>query len=165
MFIFKKCGKNKSKSIKLNKTNQVNINQARQILRELLPKLDAIEESYEHDDTIFITDKHFDFLSVTNPYHDLDKSNTEIFATDQDIIENDTFHEDILNELENSIEAALIINNRCIKVTEKHLKSLQCPFTWDLRLDTWSNNIVNQVENKYGKYNTNISSSSFSLKR
>lgn len=156
--IFKNCSKNKSsKSDKVDKTKRAN--NPNKVIREFLSKLDEIHGSDQFDDNVFITDRHFDCLSVLDP----NISNNEFEESECNIVENGVVK--AADGLEENIEA-IAISNRCTIVTEQHLKSLQCPFTWILEpADLWRKNIVNRMENKYGKYNMNISSTRFSFER
>ncbi|XP_050544978.1 uncharacterized protein LOC126907616 isoform X2 [Daktulosphaira vitifoliae] len=45
----------------------------------------------------------------------------------------------------------------------KKLNDLQCPFTWNLKSN--KKHIIEHIENKYGKYNLDISSSKFTFER
>lgn len=157
--IFKKCSKNKSKSVKSNDTNPVN--NSKKLIQELQPKLEVLNDFNSRDDTIYVSDRHFDYLSVVDPYHEVRESISVISEVDQDVIENDVGN----MEKKNGLEDTLIINNRCTKVTEKQLKSLQCPFTWNFESNVWNKNMMSRIENKYGKYNMDISVTKFSLEK
>lgn len=164
--IFKNCRKNKNKSIESDDTKQI-VPSSKQIVQELLLEFDTVNDLSECNNDLFSTEQHFDYLSLIDPYHEIKESipKKAILLTDQqDVTENNTVFEMV--NLEDNIEVAtMMINNRCIKVTEKHLESLQCPFTWNLEPDVWKTNIVDHVENKYGKYNMNISSITFSFEK
>lgn len=161
--LFKNCGKTKSKSTKFNEMKQTN-NNPNKILKELLPKLDVFDDldCESNENVTFVTDTHFACLSVIDTYHRIKETIPEVTKDDQDSIINQ------VNDLENGIETAMGINNtgRCTKVMEKHLKTLQCPFNWDLEPETSKTNILNRIEHKYGIYNTNITSrAKFSFER
>lgn len=151
--IFKKCRKNKSKPEKSNDSSQVE--DPKKILRELLPKLDVLNDLSTCGDNVYLLDKHFEYLSVIDPYHEDRESISEI--TDQDIHKT--------NSSNDSLEDNLIINNRCTKVTEKQLNSLQCPFTWNFEANVWNKNVTNRIEIKHGKQNIDISAKKFSLEK
>lgn len=163
--IFKNCRKNKDKSVKSDETKPVS--NSKQIIQELLLEFDALINDLSNND-MFSTEQHFDYLSVIDPYNRVKESipKTAILTEHQDIvIENNTVFE-MVNLDDNIDAAAMIINNRCNKVTEKHLQLLQCPFTWNLESDVWKTNIIDHIENKYGKYNVNIKSPiTFSLEK
>uniref|UniRef100_A0A2S2RB26 Uncharacterized protein n=1 Tax=Sipha flava TaxID=143950 RepID=A0A2S2RB26_9HEMI len=161
--IFKNCSRNKSKSVK--STDIINVNNSKQIIQELLREFDAIDDLSECDNTIFSTELHFNYLSVVEPFYNEEESIPKMEMNGhQNVFENNTVFE--MADLENDIDAAtMIINRRCNKVTEKHLKLLQCPFTWNLESGVWKTNIIDHIKNKYGKYNMNISSITFSLEK
>lgn len=161
--IFKNCSKSKSKAINVEKTKQVKNPQ--KIIQEFLLKLDAFHGLDGFDDKVFITDKHFACLSIFDSSKQFKESSstTNLIETVHGVIVKK------VDDLEESIENTLI-NNRCtvsttIVVIEEQLKSLECPFTWNLEPDTWNKNIINRIENKYGKYNINISSIKFSFEK
>lgn len=160
--IFKNCSKNKStKSNGEDKTKLVN--NSKQIIRELLNKLDAVHELDQFDDNVFITDKYFDCLSILDPNSEVNNETGKLNKTEHGIIKNDVIK--TADDFEENIES-ILINNRCYAVTEKHLKSLQCPFTWISEPNGfWNENIVNRMENKYGKFYTKTSSITFSFER
>lgn len=163
--IFKKCCN--SKSVKPDEA--IPVRNPKKIIKELLSELDVVNDLDEHDDRIFITDKHFASLSVIDSHNNIKESVIEIFESDQETIENFNSSDNIknkMNKVEDVLDATVIINNRCTKITEIHLKSLQCPFTWDLEPNVWGKNIVNRIENKYGKFNMKMDSSlDFSFER
>lgn len=160
--IFKNCSRNKNKSIKSADT--IKTNNSKQIIQELLQEFDAIDDLNDCDNVIFSTEQHFDYLSVVEPYHDEKESIPKITMNGhQDVIENNIVFE--MADLDNDLDAAAIINSRCNKITEKHLELLQCPLTWNLESDVWKTNIIDHIENKYGKYNMNISSITFSFEK
>lgn len=154
--IFKKCRKSKSKPEKSNDSSRVE--DPRKILREILPKLDVLNDLNTCGDNVYLLDKHFEYLSVVDTYHESIESITEI--TGQDVDKTNSS-----NDIDLDIEDTLIINNRCTKVTEKQLNSLQCPFTWNFEANVWNKNVTNRVENKYGKFNMDISAKKFSLEK
>lgn len=158
--LFKNCRKNKSaKSEKKNGTDD-----PKKIVGELLSELDVFDDPAHCGDKIFVTDTHFTCLSVVDPYNEIEMAIRKIIEADQQNgIENDTTRE--TDDLEDGIETAMMINNRCAKVTEKLLKSLQCPFTWNLEPCAWKQNVVQRIKNKYGKHNTNMSSVKFSFEK
>lgn len=151
--IFKKCRKSKSKPEKSNGLNQTA--DPKKILRELLPKLDVLYDLNTCSDYVYLLDKHFEYLSVVDPYREVGESVSEI--SDQAI--------DKMNSSNDSLEDTLIINNRCTKVTEKQLNSLQCPFTWNFKSNVWNKNVVNCIKNKYGPFKMDISVKKFSLEK
>jgi len=164
--LFKNCSKNKkSKTIKSD-DNYIQVNNSKSIIKELLPKLDVFDDLDTSNDNVFVLDKHFTYLSIVDPYNEFKESTLEKTEVDKFVvIENDSEVINEIDDLEASIKDAMAINNRFGKVTEKHLKSLQCPFTWDLEPEVWKKNIANRIEKKYGKYNTNISSVRFSFEK
>lgn len=151
------CNKNKNKSRKPDETRE-GTNDLNKIIGELLPKLDVFDDPARGEDEIFVTDTHFACLSIVDPYDDTEEALQEIVEADQNPIEKDTTTWEI-DDLDDTVGTTLMINNRCTKVTEKHLKSLQCPFTWDLGPRVWKQNFVHRVVNKYGKHNTTTTSS------
>ncbi|XP_026823304.1 uncharacterized protein LOC113561210 [Rhopalosiphum maidis] len=163
---FKNCSKNKkSKTIKSD-DNYLQVNNSKSIINELLPKLDVFDDLDTSNDNVFFMDKHFAYLSIVDPYNEFKESTPEKTEADKSVvIENESEEINEVDDLEASIKDAMVINNRFGKVTQKHLKSLQCPFTWDLEPEVWKKNIANRIEKKYGKYNTNISSVRFSFEK
>jgi len=164
--LFKSCSRNKkSKTIKSDE-NYMKVNNSKEIIKELLPKLDIFNDLEACNDNVFVTDKHFAYLSILDPYNEFKDLTPEITAmADQMVIENDNAVTNEIGNLEARIEDSVVINNRFSRVTEKHLKTLQCPFTWDFEPEVWKKNIVNRIEKKYGKYNMNISSVRFSFEK
>lgn len=163
--LFKSCSRNKkSKTIKSDE-NYMKVNNSKAIIKDLLPKLDVFNDLEACNDNVFVTDKHFAYLSIFDPYNEFKELTPEITATEQVVIENDNTVINEIGNLEVSTEDSMVINNRFSRVTEKHLKTLQCPFTWDFESAVWKKNIVNRIEKKYGKYNTNISSVRFSFEK
>lgn len=159
--LFKNCGKTKSKSVKFNEVKRTN-NNPNKILKELLPKLDVFDDldCESNENVTFVTDTHFACLSIIDTYNRVKETIPEVAKDDQDS------KISRVNDLENGIEAIMVINNRCAFVTEKHLKTLQCPFNWDLEPELLKINILNRIEHKYGIYNTNIiSRAKFSFER
>lgn len=165
--LFKSCGKKKRKSEKsADKAKQIPyVNNSKTIIQEVLPEIDVVFNDLGEcaHNKVFVTEKHFAYMSVIdNKKEDGDnKSIFEIIEVEPHAIDD----KDEVNSLGDDIDAAMVINNRCTKVTEKHLKSLQCPFTWDLTPDEWEKDIVNRIENKYGKYNTSFHSITFSFEK
>lgn len=164
--LFKNCSKNKkSKTIKSDE-NYIQVNNSKSIIQELLPKLDIFNDLDTSNDNIFVMDKHFAYLSISDPYNEFKECTPEKTEAEKSVvIENDIEVIKEIDDLEANIEDAMVINNRFSKVTEKHLKSLQCPFTWDFEPEVWKKNVANRIEKKYGKYNTNISSVRFSFEK
>lgn len=159
--LFKNCGKTKRKSAKFDEMKRTK-NNPNKILKDLLPKLDVLDDldCESGENVTFVTDMHFACLSVIDTYYRVNETILKITKDDQ----YDTINQ--LNDLENDIQTVMTINNRCAKVTEKHLKTLQCPFTWDLESNMLKTNILNRIEYKYGIYNTDITSrAKFSLER
>lgn len=159
---FKNCCKTKNKSTKTDKIKRMN-NKPRKILKDLLPRLDVFDylDCNRDENVTFVTDTHFACLSVIDTCQRVKETISEVTKDDQDGLINQ------INDLENNMETAIVNNNRCAKVTEEHLKTLQCPFTWDLEPDVSKTNIVDRIKRKYGIYNTNISPSrdKFSFER
>lgn len=164
--LFKNCSKNKkSKTIK-SEENYLQVNDSKSIIEELLPKLDIFNDLDTSNDNIFVTEKHFAYLSISDPYNEFKERTPEKTEDEKSVvIENNIEVINEIDDLEANIEDAMIINNRFSKVTEKHLKSLQCPFTWDFEPEVWKKNVANRIEKKYGKYNTNISAVTFSFEK
>ncbi|XP_027838354.2 uncharacterized protein LOC114120598 [Aphis gossypii] len=164
--LFKNCSKNKkSKTIKSDE-NYLQVNNSKSIIQELLPKLDIFNDLDTSNDNIFVTDKHFAYLSISDPYNEFKNCTPEKTEAEKSVvIENDIEVIKEIDDLEANIEDAMVINNRFSKVSEKHLKSLQCPFTWDFEPEVWKKNVANRIEKNYGKYNTNISSVRFSFEK
>jgi len=163
--LFKSCSRiKKSKTIKSDE-NYMKVNNSKAIIKELLPKLDIFNDLEACNDKVFVTDKHFAYLSMFDPYNEFKELAPEITGTEQVVIENDIVVINEIDNLEANIEDSIIINNRFSRVTGKHLKALQCPFTWDFEPEVWKKNIVNRIEKKYGKYNMNISSVKFSFEK
>lgn len=164
--LFKSCSRNKrSKTIKSDE-NYMKVNNSKEIIKELLPRLDVFNDLEACNDNVFVTDKHFAYLSILDPYNEFKELTPEITAVaDQVVIENDNAETSQIGNLEARIEDSVVINSRFSRVTENHLKTLQCPFTWNFEPEVWKKNIVNRIEKKYGKYNMNLSSVRFSFEK
>lgn len=154
--IFKKCRKNNNKPVKSNDSNQVKpVEDPKNVLRDLLSKLDVLYNLNTCNYNVYLLEKHFEYLSIVDPYHEVRESIPEI-----------TYQgEDKMNNSNDSLEDTLIINNRCSKVTKKQLNSLQCPFTWNFESNVWNKNVADCIENKYGKFNMDMSIKKFSLEK
>lgn len=165
--LFKNCSKKKkTKTIKSAEKNEMQVNNSKTIIKELLPKLDVFNELNACDDNcVFITDKHFAYLSIVDPYNEFKEYTPEITVADKVIIENGISVVNEIDDLEDGIEDAFNVFSKHTKVTQANLKSLQCPFTWDFEPEVWNKNIVNRIEKKYGKFNMNIPSNGFSFER
>lgn len=165
--LFKSCGKKKRKSEKADdETKQVpQANNSKKIIQEVLTGVDVVFNDLDEcaHNKVFVTEKHFACLSVVDnkKENEVNESILEIIEVEPDVIDD----KDEMDYLGDDMDAAMIINNRYTRVTEKNLKSLQCPFTWDLKPDDWENDIVNRVENKYGNYNTSHHSITFSFEK
>jgi len=145
--------------------NYMKVNNSKEIIKELLPKLDVFNDLEACNHKVFVTDKHFAYLSIFDPYNEFKELTPETTVTEHVVIENDIV---VINEIENleaNTDDSMVVSSRFSRVTEKHLKALQCPFTWDFESEMWKKNIVNRIEKKYGKYNTNISSVKFSFEK
>ncbi|CAI6362031.1 unnamed protein product [Macrosiphum euphorbiae] len=164
--LFKSCSRNKrSKTIKSDE-NYMKVNNSKEIIKELLPRLDVFNDLEACNDNVFVTDRHFAYFSILDPYNEFKELTPEITAVaDQVVIENDNAETSQIGNLEARIEDSVVINSRFSRVTENHLKTLQCPFTWNFEPEVWKKNIVNRIEKKYGKYNMNLSSVRFSFEK
>lgn len=163
--LFKPCGKNKKKS---NKPDDTPNNNPNRLARELLPRLDVLDVNDDSADgqLVFVTDTHFACLSVIDTAgHRVGETTGTVHETTASTA-NDVNRDDDIDIL--GINSLTVNNRRGVRVTENHLKSLQCPFTWCvLDTDPWMKHcVISHVQKKYGKYNTDIRiSSTFSLEK
>lgn len=154
--LFKNCGRCKNKSPKSDQPEQRAIKSSKKVLQELLAEFDSVGDVDRCDGRVFVTDAHFACLSVVDPRREVNGSIAEIVDARPETAENGIMA--AVDEQEDSIEAAMTMNKTRTKVTENHLKTLQCPFTWKFESGAWNTNVVGRIEKKYGKYNTDISS-------
>ncbi|XP_025200273.1 uncharacterized protein LOC112598130 [Melanaphis sacchari] len=163
---FKNCCRNKKNKTIKSDENYLQVNNSKSIIKELLPKLDVFNDLDTRNDNVFVTDKHFAYLSIFDPYNEYKEFTTEKTEADKFVvIENDIEVINEIDDLKTGIEEAMVTNKKFGKITEKKLKSLHCPFTWNFEPEVWKKKIDNRIEKKYGKYNTNICSVRFSFEK
>lgn len=163
--LFKNCRKKKNKGVGYTDPSETVVN-AKEVLRDVLTRLDALRPTDDNDDGhVYITDGHFDSLSVTGS-HESGQYRTGNVDTAVKIIGG---HQEDHPVDGPEDEPEMIITTRCTaKVSEILLKTLQCPPAWtDIDQLGWNKNIINLVQNKYGNYNTMnvISSAGFSFEK
>lgn len=161
--LFKNCGKSKKNSVRPGEDGTKN--GPNRMVRELLPRLDAVVGDPADDGVqlVFVTDAHFACLSVI--------AADCVTAT----VDRDDGGSDSIVVLENGDQRDVAVacsgKNRCAKVTEELLESLQCPFTWRLQRGdadprTRHRVVLDRVHDKYGMYNTDIRrSAAFSFEK
>lgn len=156
--LFKNCGRKKDAK-RDEKAKRDGCDGPQEILRELLPGLDADGLDDECDDRVFVTDAHFASLSVAGRA----VAATAVPADDAVIaVEARAPVEDGVgpvagpaDDTENGGEDAVPpVNVPRARVSEKRLEFLQCPFTWSAQKPgAWWSDLVDRVERKYGEYN------------
>lgn len=161
--LFKNCRKKKNEYADYTDPPKTAVH-GKRVLRDVLARLDALRPHDDNDNGggVYITDRHFDSLSVSGC------NGTRQDSTGITVVEGhleDDPEDAPGTEEEPEVNLA---NRRSTKVSEKLLRTLQCPLAWT-KIDDfdWNKNVVSHIQNKYGNYNTTdiVSSAKFSFEK
>lgn len=133
---------------------------SRKNVSDMLTKLDQINDSSDNGNSCSVSKDNItdaiDLLSIAD-------SHTEYFDDCASVENFDDTKSEVSSIGENQLVSATVDDPNLKKILNQ-INNLQCLFTWDIKPNN-KNNVMLRIQNKYGEYNLNISSSEFTLER
>jgi len=124
-------------------------------VKHLLNELNEFKDNSDNYSNVYDVTDAIELLSIVDnhPEHLNENALVECF---------DDTKSEVSSIGENQIDVATIKDPDMKKIVNK-INHLQCLFTWNVK--SQKKNLILHIQNKYGEYNLNISSSEFTLER
>lgn len=161
--MFKSLFDKSEKNPKIDKTESESemVEITTQDVENLLIELNEIKNNSNND-----TDNHCSLSKdVTEAIDLLSIADTNSELSYDDLVDNiDDTESEVSSIGENNQESAKVAEDAAAIKTVNQINNLLCPFTWNIKPNK-NKNIILLLQNKFGEYNLNISSSEFTFER